>query len=39
VSYTRSPISGGVFETDDNKAKDEIISLTQEIITAAQKNQ
>ena len=34
VSYTRSPISGGVFETDDSKAKDEIISLTQEIITA-----
>lgn len=39
VSYTRSPISGGVFETDDSKAKDEIISLTQEIITALQKNQ
>ncbi|MFB0906920.1 MAG: ParA family protein, partial [Spirosomataceae bacterium] len=39
VSYTRSPISGGVFETDDNKAKDEIISLTQEIITALQQNQ
>ena len=34
VSYTRSPISGGVFETDHSKAKDEIISLTQEIITA-----
>lgn len=33
VSYTRSPISGGVFETDDEKAKDEIISLAKEIIT------
>lgn len=32
VSYTRSPISGGVFETDDEKAKDEILNLAQEII-------
>jgi chromosome partitioning protein len=32
VSYTRSPISGGVFETEDDKAKDEIIHLAQEII-------
>lgn len=32
VSYTRSPISGGVFETEDEKAKEEIIQLTQEII-------
>lgn len=32
VSYTRSPISGGVFETDDEKAKDEILHLAQEII-------
>jgi|AntRauTorckE5430_2_1112549.scaffolds.fasta_scaffold16535_2 chromosome partitioning protein len=38
VSYTRSPISGGVFETDDSKAKDEIISLTQEIISSLQKS-
>jgi chromosome partitioning protein len=33
VSYTRSPISGGVFETDDEKAKDEIINLAKQIIT------
>lgn len=33
VSYTRSPISGGVFETDDEKAKDEILNLAKEIIT------
>lgn len=32
VSYTRSPLMGGVFETDDEKSKDEIISLTKEII-------
>lgn len=32
VSYTRSPISGGVFETDDEKAKDEILNLAKEII-------
>ena len=32
VSYTRSPISGGVFETEDEKAKDEILQLAQEII-------
>lgn len=32
VSYTRSPISGGVFETEDEKAKDEIVSLAQEMI-------
>lgn len=36
VSYTRSPISGGVFETDDSKAKDEIIALTQEVISSLQ---
>lgn len=36
VSYTRSPISGGIFETDDSKAKDEIISLTKEIISSFQ---
>jgi chromosome partitioning protein len=33
VSYTRSPISGGVFETEDEKAKDEIIHLAKEIIS------
>ncbi len=33
VSYTRSPISGGVFNTEDDKAKEEILSLTREIIT------
>lgn len=33
VSYTRSPISGGVFETDDEKAKDEILNLAKEIIS------
>jgi chromosome partitioning protein len=36
VSYTRSPISGGVFETEDEKAKDEIIQLAQEIISMMQ---
>ena len=36
VSYTRSPISGGVFETEDEKAKDEIIQLTKEIISMMQ---
>ena len=34
VSYTRSPLSGGVFDTDDEKAKDEILQLTQEIINS-----
>ncbi|MDI9867566.1 ParA family protein [Flectobacillus sp. DC10W] len=33
VSYTRSPISGGVFNTEDDKAKEEILGLTREIIT------
>ncbi|MFN3782285.1 MAG: AAA family ATPase [Spirosomataceae bacterium] len=32
VSYTRSPITGGVFETDDEKAQDEILNLAKEII-------
>lgn len=33
VSYTRSPISGGVFETEDEKAKDEIVNLAKEMIS------
>lgn len=33
VSFTRSPITGGVFETEDNKAQDEIITLMQEILS------
>jgi chromosome partitioning protein len=33
VSYARSPLTGGVFETDDEKAKEEIFGLTQEIIS------
>lgn len=32
VSYARSPITGGVFETDDDKAKQEILDLTKEIL-------
>jgi chromosome partitioning protein len=31
VSYIRSPILGSVFETDDEKAQEEIASLTEEI--------
>jgi chromosome partitioning protein len=33
VSFTRSPITGGVFKTDDSKAQAEIISLMKEILT------
>lgn len=36
VSYARSPITGGVFNTDDEKAQEEIISLVNEIIEAIQ---
>ena len=36
VSFTRSPISGGVFETEDEKAKEEIVQLTEEIINMLQ---
>lgn len=32
VSYTRSSITNGVFSTDDTKAHEEIISLTEEIV-------
>jgi chromosome partitioning protein len=32
VSYARSPITGGVFTTDDVKAQEEIINLANEII-------
>lgn len=32
VSYARSPLTGGVFETEDTKAMDEIMELTQEIL-------
>lgn len=33
VAFTRSSISNGVFETDDQKAKDEIMSLMEEILS------
>lgn len=33
VSFTRSPITGGVFKTDDTKAQAEIIALMKEILT------
>ncbi|MDZ7936134.1 MAG: ParA family protein [Emticicia sp.] len=32
VSYTRSSITNGVFSSDDQKAKDEIIALANEIL-------
>lgn len=32
VSYIRSALSGGVMQSDDKKAKDEIISLVNEIV-------
>lgn len=32
VSYARSPLTGGIFETEDDKAQQEIISLTKEIL-------
>lgn len=32
VSYARSPITGGVFNTEDAKAQDEIVNLANEII-------
>ncbi|MCP9764035.1 ParA family protein [Lacihabitans soyangensis] len=32
VSYARSPLTGGVFDTDDDKAKEEILSLCKEIL-------
>jgi chromosome partitioning protein len=32
VSYTRSPVTGGIFNTEDDKAKEEILNLTKEII-------
>jgi len=32
VSFTRSPITGGVLSGDDNKAKEEIIALAEEIV-------
>lgn len=34
VSYTRSAITSGVFGSDDEKAKEEITSLADEILTA-----
>ena len=33
VSYTRSPVTNGVFESDDDKAKNEIQSLASDILT------
>jgi chromosome partitioning protein len=32
VSFTRSPMTGGVLSGDDNKAKEEIIALAEEIV-------
>lgn len=32
VSFTRSPMTGGVLSGDDNKAKEEITSLAEEIV-------
>ncbi|MGI4751593.1 MAG: AAA family ATPase [Janthinobacterium lividum] len=32
VSFTRSPITGGVLNGDDNKAKEEITTLAEEIV-------
>jgi chromosome partitioning protein len=34
VSYTRSAITNGVFSSDDEKAKEEITALADEILTA-----
>ena len=34
VSYTRSALTSGVFSSDDEKAKEEITSLADEILTA-----
>lgn len=33
VNYARSPLMGGIFETNDDKAKNEIINLTKEILS------
>ena len=32
VSFSRSPITGGVLNGDDEKAKEEISSLAEEIV-------
>lgn len=34
VSYTRSALTGGILKTDDNKAKEEIVALADEILAA-----
>lgn len=34
VSFTRSPITGGVLNSDDNKAKEEITALAEEIVNS-----
>lgn len=34
VSFTRSPITGGVLAGDDNKAKEEITALAEEIVNS-----
>lgn len=36
VSYARSPLTAGVFESDDEKAKDEIQHLATDILTQLQ---
>jgi chromosome partitioning protein len=37
VSYGRSPFAGGVMESDDDKAKEEMVSLAREIIAEVNK--
>jgi chromosome partitioning protein len=34
VSYSRSPYAGGVMDSEDDKAKDEMLSLAKEIVKA-----
>jgi chromosome partitioning protein len=34
VSFSRSPVTGGVLLSDDEKAKEEIIALAKEIVNA-----
>jgi chromosome partitioning protein len=34
VSYSRSPLAGGVMDSDDDKAKEEILGLAREIVSS-----
>ena len=34
VSYSRSPLAGGIMDSDDDKAKEELMSLAKEIVAA-----